>query len=447
MSNSRESGNSNVEPEGLQYSGERVSRLPRYIQPYAALPFSVLILCLGSFINRAGSFAMLFLTIYVSRHLNYGVTFATTCFGVFGVGSVISSVLGGQLADRFGRKPIMLFALFGGASCLILMSSVQSAGGILTLMFLFALTMEMYRPAASAMIGDLVNTDQRPFAFGLMYIAFNLGFAVAAPVGGFLAERSFRWLFLGDAFTTASYAIMIVVLIRETLPGKASTAETADGNPIEHHISWSHAIVHILNDKTFLLFSVAALLTSVVFMQGFSTLPIHLGDQGFSESQIGWLLSSNGILIVVLQIPLTHLLSFANRVIVILIGEVLIAIGFGLTSIAYIGPLVLMTIVIWTIGEVVQAAFKQSMVADLAPVEMRGRYMGVFALSHAIGMTCGVPFGGWVLENFGANVLWPGCFLCAILASCLYAVIYRRTVPLSMDDGVTADLSCASDDG
>ncbi len=443
MSSSHESENANAEPETHPTAEKDGSRLPGFVQPYAALPFSVLILCLGSFINRAGSFAMLFLTIYVSRHLNYGVTFATTCFGVFGAGSVISSLLGGHLADRFGRKPIMLFALFGGAGSLIFMSFVQSRNGILSVMFLFAFTMEMYRPAASAMIGDLVNTRQRPFAFGLMYIAFNLGFAVAAPVGGFLAERSFRWLFLGDAFTTASYAMMIVVLIRETLPTQDSgrAARDADGQ----YISWRNAISHIRRDKTFLLFSAAALLTSVVFMQGFSTLPIHLGDLGFTESQIGWLLSANGILIVVLQIPLTHLLSFANRVIVILIGEVLIAVGFGLTSVADIGPLVLMTIVIWTIGEVVQAAFKQSMVADLAPVEMRGRYMGVFALSHAIGMTCGVPFGGWVLENLGANVLWPGCFLCAILASCLYAAIYRRTLPRALEERLTADLSCAAD--
>ncbi|MEQ9411453.1 MAG: MFS transporter [Fuerstiella sp.] len=432
------------------------------IQPYLRLPLPVLILCLGSFINRAGSFAMLFLTIYISEHLHYGVTFAANCFGVFGLGSVISSMAGGHLADHFGRKPVMLVALFGGAVTLILLSVTESRWGILSLMLAFSLTMDMYRPAASAMVGDLVDTLQRPLAFGLMYIAFNLGFAVAAPVGGFLAEYSFRVLFWGDALTTAAYGLMIVFLIRETLPsgehvdsGKAARASgktagasesTSDMRPVvsservgndagEHAastrgrpvgIGWKYALRHIAGDTTFLLFSLAALLTSIVFMQGFSTLPMHLSRLGFSKQDVGLLLSTNGVLIVVLQIPLTQMLNRFHRVLVILTGELLIAVGFGLTTIATAWPLLFLTVVIWTVGEVVQAAFKQSMVADLAPVEMRGRYMGVFALCHAIGLSAGVPLGGQILQHWGPQVLWPACAGLGLLAAGIYVVIFRR---------------------
>lgn len=397
-------------------------RFPAAVHPYLNLPAPVLLLCLGSFVNRAGSFVMLFLTIYVSDHLGYGVAYAANCFGVFGLGSIISSLVGGHLADRFGRKPIMLLALFGGAGSLLLFSVVDSRYGILLLMLLFALTMEMYRPAASAMVGDLVSPDQRPFAFGLMYIAFNLGFAVAAPIGGFLAHYSFQWLFWGDAITTFLYGLMIALFICETLP-----AEAAAGKQPTDTVIRSFGIVrHLLRDRTFLLFSIAVLLTSVVFMQGFSTLPMHLTALGYSEGQIGLLLSVNGLLIVLLQIPLTHWLHRFDRVLVILTGELLIAAGFGLTSFASAWPLLLATVVIWTIGEVVQAAFKQSMAADLAPPAMRGRYMGVFSLCHAVGLTCGVPLGGLVLERHGALALWGGCFVCATAAAVLYGVIYRR---------------------
>ena len=72
-----------------------------------------------------------------------------------------------------------------------------------------------------------------------------------------------------------------------------------------------------------------------------------------------------------------------------------------------------------------QAAFKQSTVADFAPPEMRGRYMGVFGLCHGIGLTFGVPLGGYILDRFGPDVLWPGCFFCSITAAFVYAVILK----------------------
>ena len=183
---------------------------------------------------------------------------------------------------------------------------------------------------------------------------------------------------------------------------------------------------YIARDRTFLLFSFAVLLNSIVFMQCFSTLPMHMNRLGYSPDQIGWLLATNGVLIVVLQIPLTYCLNRYQRVLVILAGELLIAVGFGLTVFAVAWPMLLLTIIIWTTGEVVQAAFKQSMAADLAPVAMRGRYMGVFSLCHAIGLTGGVPLGGQILDRFGASVLWTACFACGMTAAAVYVVIYRR---------------------
>lgn len=396
----------------------------RLLRPYRALPAAVLILCFGSFLNRAGSFVLLFMTIYVSEQMQFGVTFAASCFGAFGAGCLIASMVGGQLADRFGRKVIMLLALSGGIVSILLLSTADSRAEFLILMFAFSVTMEMYRPAASAMISDLAGTQERPHAFGLMYIAYNLGFAVAAPLGGFLAEHSFQWLFIGDAMTTGLYAILIALFISETSPAGTSDALEADSEP--QFVSWSAAIHKILQDTTFLLFSLAVLLTSIVFMQAFSTLPIHLSQLGYSKEEIGLLLSVNGLLIVFLQIPFTNFLNRFHRIVVILLGELLIAVGFGLTTFAVIKPMILMTIVIWTTGEVIQASFKQTVVADLAPQDMRGRYMGAFGFCHAVGLTIGAPAGGWILEHYGADALWPLSALCSFASAGVYALVYRR---------------------
>ena len=421
-------------------------RLPETLRPYFELPGAVKLLCLGSFINRAGAFTLMFLTIYASEQLGFGLTFATNCLGAFGVGSIVSSLAGGHLADTFGRKPVMLFALFGSAVVLLLLGQVQNRWLFLGLVLLFSLVTEMYRPAASAMVGDLAAVSERPHAFALMYISFNLGFAVAAPVGGFLAQYSFQWLFAGDALTTAVYGLIILFRIQETLkavtehrqPGLwqangdassiASAEPTRQMEQKNQRVPWSDAIRQIVRDRTFMLFCLATVLTSAVFMQAFSTLPIHLSQLGFSKGQIGWLMSTNGVLIVLCQIPVTHLLQRFDRVIVIIAGELLLALGFGLTTFAFSALMVFTTIVIWTLGEVVQAAFKQSMVADLAPSELRGRYMGVFGLCHAIGTTIGAPLGGYVLESGGPQILWPGCFVIVLLAGAVYAVIYRSSV-------------------
>ncbi len=174
---------------------------------------------------------MLYLTIYVSEVLGLGKTFASYCIGAFGLGAVIASFVGGQLADQLGRRITLLFALFGGAISLILLSVITNGWLFMATMFSFALIVEMYRPATSAMISDLTTPSQRPHAFGLMYIAINLGFAVAPPIGGYLAERSFLWLFWGDAITTAMYGCVILLFISESRPTRAVSMPRASDLP------------------------------------------------------------------------------------------------------------------------------------------------------------------------------------------------------------------------
>jgi MFS family permease len=429
---------------------------------YTQLPATVHVLCLGSLLNRAGSFVMIFLSIYVADQLDLGKQFATRCVGMVGLGSVISSLMGGQLADQFGRRRTMLTALFGGAVVLVAMSQLSTAAAFLISALLFAVVMEMYRPACAAMIGDVSTVEQRPYAFGLMYIAINLGFAMAPPIGGFLAEVDVRWLFWGDAITTAGFGLIVLFFVSETrprrLPGNHAAAESLPSpvmgledvpgtafevpedavstSPGRFHIAhevdddadvpvWT-AVRHIASDTTFLLYCFSNLLTCIVFMQSFSTLPLHLTDRGYSEFDYGAMISVNGIMIVVLQLPMTHLLNRFNRVAMILVGECFIAIGFGLTAFANSTVMFVTTIILWTCGEIIQAPFKQSIVADLAPANLRARYMGVFTMSYSLALMIGAPLGGEVLVRMGAQWLWFGCFFVVSTAILLYMLIYRR---------------------
>ncbi|MBL8811806.1 MAG: MFS transporter [Planctomycetaceae bacterium] len=429
------------------------------LQNYVSLPSTVHILCLGSFINRVGSFVMLFLTIYVSEELKMGKAFASYCIGAFGVGSILSALLGGQLADQIGRRATMLIALLGGASILASLSFIQNGYVFMASLFVFALVMEMYRPAASAMIGDVANSEQRPHAYSLMYISFNLGFAIAPPIGGWLASRSFQWLFWGDALTSAMYGMVVLFLLKETHPRKqqqlassvmaeeakysgdtpeASAEALASSERLQklNHADASaastreytvaEAFTHIVRDSNFLLFCFCSLITSIVFMQAFVTLPLFVRGMGFDEQQFGFMICVNGAMIVLLQLPMTHWLSRYNRVHVLLAGELLLAIGFGVTGFVSSAATIVGSIMLWTLGEILQAPYKPTIVAELAPVALRARYMGIFNISHAASIAIGAPLGGEVLARFGPKVLWPACGSLLLVTSVLYWMLFRK---------------------
>ncbi len=398
------------------------------LRDYIELPLTVRILCLGSLINRAGSFVLIFLTIYASEQLGLGISFATACMGVLGAGSMAGALLGGQLADQIGRRAVMLIALFGGAALLTIISTIENRWAFMALVGLFAFVSDMYRPAASAMIADVSPPDKRPHAFALMYISINLGFAIAPPVGGFLAGHSFQWLFWGDAATMSLYGLIIIAMVRETLPGKQVDDQndpTESIVPTIDAIPFRQAARRIMHDAPFLLFCLSSLLMALVFMQGMSTLPIHIRSIGLSNVQFGLLMSVNGILIFLFQLPMTHWLSRFNAMRVVVIGGLLISIGFGLNAFHGGIGFIALTISIWTLGEIMQAPFKQAIVTNMAPEDLRARYLGLFSMCYASALTIGAPIGGEVLARFGPEALWSCTFAVAMVAVTVYLIIYR----------------------
>lgn len=401
------------------------------IREYLELPLQVRILCLGSLVNRAGSFVLVFLTIYASEQLGFGVPFATACMGVLGLGSMSGALLGGQLADQIGRRVVMLASLFGGAAILAVLSSIQNRWAFMGWVGVFALITDMYRPAASAMIADLVDGDRQRYAFGLMYVSINLGFAIAPPLGGFLAEYSFQFLFWGDAVTMSLYGLIILFSTRETL-GNADKNASED-EVIPESVSIQVAANHIARDFPFIMFCLSTLLMSLVFMQGMTTLPVYIRQSGFTNIQFGLLMSVNGMLIVLLQLPLTHWLAKFNAMSVVVVSGVLVAIGFGMNYWPGGMAFIALTICVWTIGEIIEAPLMQTIVSQLAPVSLRARYMGCFTLSYAFALTLGAPLGGQILEFYGPQALWSISFVVALAGVIGYAMIHGRVTDRTAD--------------
>lgn len=388
------------------------------MREYLKLPRTVHILCLGMLLNRAGSFFITFLTIYLREQLGFSVGFATLVVGLCGLGAMFGAVVGGQLADQVGRRPVMLFSLVGSSCALVSLSFATTRPGFALGVFVFAFIIDMYRPAASAMMGDLVEPEKRQYAFGLMYVSINLGFAIAPPLGGLLMDYSWKFLFWGDALTTSLFALVIYAFVFES--SAESPTATDKSPPMSEALRW------IKGDTTFLLFCFATFLNATVFMQSVSTLPLAMTAAGMSPAGYGRLIAINGVLIVLLQLPLTKWLSNFDRVAVVGMGSLLIGVGFGTNQFASGLAFFAFTIVIWTTGEMFQASFMQAIVTDLAPVTLRARYQGVFGMMYALSWAVGAPAGGAILENLGSNALWTICFAVSMASASVYWAIGIR---------------------
>jgi MFS family permease len=398
------------------------------LRPYLELPRAVYILCLGTLVNRAGTFLISFLTFYLNESLGFDAAFATWTMGVFGFGSIMAALCGGHLADRIGRRTVMLVSLLGASTILMFFGRLTSPWAIMAAVFCFAFVGDMYRPAASAMIADLVAPHQQPAAFGLLYVTVNLGMAISPVVGGYIAEYSYQWLFYGDALTSTSYAIILFLAIRETLPKRGPVS--AEGESTHHespgeHLSIGATVLLILRDRPFVIFCLATHLIGITYMQSHTTLPIHLRDLGFGPRDYGQIVAVNAAMIVLCQLPFTTYLLRFRREAVLVVSAVITAVGFGLTALAVTRWQFIGTVVVWTIGEMMQSPYMQTTVADLAPKSLRGTYMGVFTMSFASALMIGSPVGGQILKHLGSGALWTACLIFGLIGAFLYHAIRR----------------------
>ena len=406
------------------------------LKQYLGLPRAVHVLCVGAFINRAGAFLAPFLTLYLQDKLNLGTEFATRAMGVYGFGAIAAFLAGGHFADRFGRRTVMLISLLGAALILLIFGSLTSPWAIIAALLVFAFVAEMYRPAASAMIADLVGPARRSQAFGLMYVSTNLGFAVAASAGGILARYSFQWLFFGDALTAFVYAAIIFLTIRETMPRRADqdvvpTEETGSvtGPSPGKDMGLYEALKHILTDWTFLVFWLGSFFLAAMFMQILSTFPLYLNRLGMGPDTYGRVIALNGLMIVFLQLPTTSIVARFHRGVMVTMSAIIMAFGFGLIVTATTAWQLATTVAIQTVGEMMHAPLSSAIVSDLAPAHLRARYMGVYAICFSAAMMVGAPVGGMILARLGGNYVWGGSAAVGMVAALAFWCVRNRVTP------------------
>src|SRR5258707_15057670 len=172
-----------------------------------ALPRPAWILFLRTFLNKFGAFVIPFLVLYMTRQ-GFSMAQAAVAIGAYGVGNFVASGVGGYLADRIGRRKTIALSMFSGAVAMVLLSQATTFHAIVLLTALTGMTGELYRPASSALLADLVPAGQRVTAYAAYRLAFNAGWAFGPAMAGLLAKHSFLWLFVGDAVTSFLFGLV-----------------------------------------------------------------------------------------------------------------------------------------------------------------------------------------------------------------------------------------------
>jgi MFS family permease len=399
-----------------QWVGETAGGLPR----------GFWYLWANTLINRVGSFVVIVLAIYLTQERGFSETFAGLIIGLWGVGGAIGTLLGGVLADRWGRRPTFLTALYSSAAIMLVLGLARGQVEIAVAVVLLGLANEAARPAMVALMIDIVPESDRLRAFSLNYWVINVGFAVAATTAGLVAGVDYLLLFAINAATTVAGATVVAVKVREPVRERVRTAGRRTAGP---------GLRAVFADRIFMGFVGANLLTALVFMQHISTLPMAMSRDGLSPSTFGTVIALNGVLIVAGQLFVPRLLRGRDRGRTLALSTLILGFGFGITAFADTAWLYAVTVLVWTLGEMLNSPSNSATNAELSPADMRGRYQGVFSLSWSAAAFIAPIAGAAVLQYVGNAALWLGCFGVGLLVTVIHLLAgparTRRAAELS----------------
>ncbi|GGU67080.1 MFS transporter [Streptomyces albospinus] len=381
----------------------------------------------STLINRLGSFVATFLALYLTVDRDYSASYAGLVGALYGLGGVVSSVAGGVLADRLGRRPTMLIAQLATAVSVALLGFMTDPVAIAVVAFLVGTASNASRPAVQAMMADIVAPEDRVRAYSLNYWAINLGFAVSSTAAGLIAEHGYLTLFLGEAALVLACALVVFRKLPESRPEAPGAAAGADGaagatGPAPAPVS----MLTVLRDGRFMTVVGLNLLLALLYQQAYVSMPVSMGQGGFSSADFGTVIAVNGVLIVLLQIPVTRFVEHRGPT-GLLVGSALLAgYGFGLTALAGSVAMYAVAVAVWTLGEIINSPTQMGLVVRLSPVHGRGRYQGMYGLSWSIASLAAPLLGGTVIDHYGADVLWAGCAVVGTVAALGYGLLLRR---------------------
>lgn len=380
-----------------------------YKSSFSNLEKNIWILSFASFINRSGSMVLLFTSLYLTKELHFSISQAGLIMSMYGIGSIIGSYLGGWLTDRINFFYLLVFSQVVSGLILLLMIVGKTALEISAVVFFYALVADVFRPANSTAIATFSNPANRTRSFSLVRLAVNLGFSVGPAVGGFVAlHLGYHLLFVIDAVTSICAGIMLFFV----LPKKNSLHQ--ERNKDENKVK----SISAYKDTEYLKFIFFVAVYGIVFFQIFASVPQFFSRElGYGEDLIGLLMAFNGLLVVLIEMPIVGILEKKNQNFKFIIWGVwclplcflFLLFGKGMLIWALVYTIVI------TLSEIFAMPFMMNYALSKPPKERQGQYSALYSMAYGIANIAAPSVGLGIADNYGFNAMFYVLIITSIL--------------------------------
>jgi MFS family permease len=393
----------------------------------AEYPSQFWLMVVGLLISSAGaSMIWPFLMIYVSEQLDLPLSTIATLITINAITGLFASIIAGTLSDKLGRKPVMIFSLAINGIGYLFMSQAHSYLGFALIMLVMGISNPLYQVGSDAMLADMIVPEKRTDGYAIIRIANNAGIAFGPAMGGFLASRSYNYAFLGAALGMLVYSLLMVFRSHETL----EKVQRTDNEPgLESLGGYSR----VLRDRPYVVFALLVGIGLIAPSILWTLLAVYTKQNfGIPENLYGWLPTTNALMCVFVQFSVTHFSRRFRPLPVIGMGMLIYALGVGSVALmnsfwGFWGSMVLMTF-----GELTLIPIVSKYIADLAPADMRGRYMSFYWFAWALARGAGPLIGGFLNDTISPRSIWMGGLVIGLASTVglfIFSARYREPQP------------------
>lgn len=387
-----------------------------YTKSFKGLSKDVYIFALMMLINRIGTLILPFLTLYTTNELGWTKVDAGTATMWFGLGSLAGALIGGEMTDRIGYYKTMAFSLFSASIFFYYLQFVSEFYMFCGFLFISSLLADIIRPALWTGITYFTNKETQTRAISLLRMAFNAGIAIGPAFAGTLIEAyGYHLIFTIDGATCLAAGLFLVFFIKNKAKKTAKDEEVLEDGGISPY-----------KDLLFMAFIGLNLLMLISFFQILFTVPLFMNEVlGYSEKEVGYFYTVNGLLILIVEMPLVHYMENRfSKFKSMIIG----ALMMGVSVLIFIFPVSgIMMMLFYTffvsIGEIINFPFISSSAMDRATKGTVGKYMSVSTVMFSLALIISPKVGTSILDAHGYTILFIIMFLlCVIAVAGLYVM-------------------------